>query len=261
MDRSSWAYRPRPAPGPRLSVPWHGQPATPGELSRLRGRLRAALADGSVPAGADGGERLLLAVEELASNGLRHGGQPVQVTVTAAGSGWLLEVSDTAPARQPTPAIGRDAALGGMGLGLVARLSSAHGWTIDGDRKIVWAQIPFRTRSDPPAPTRIRTARIRARALLGCLAVTQAQLAATLQRLSVDAAGQGRPEMARAYRAAARRAHADAVRARQRAQGSPGSTTVRVTTVAGTSTGRAPRPHPPALSPVATARCDCPRDR
>lgn len=39
----------------------------------------------------------------------------------------------------PRPAIGRDPALGGMGLHLVAELTDRRGWTVVGDRKHVWA--------------------------------------------------------------------------------------------------------------------------
>ncbi|MGY1760895.1 ATP-binding protein [Geodermatophilus sp. SYSU D00779] len=194
---------------------WHGQPGTAAELTGMRRRLRAALADGGLPAGADDGERLLLAVEELASNGLRHGRPPVRVTITAAGSGWLLEVRDTATARPPTPAIGRDAALGGMGLHLVARFSRAHGWAVDGDRKIVWAHIAYRPPVPPPPQQRIQAATARARDLVVGLAVTEARIGATLQRLAADAAVQGRHGRAHVYRAVAERAHRDAEQARR----------------------------------------------
>jgi signal transduction histidine kinase len=154
-------------------------------------------------------------VEELASNGLRHGRPPVQVTVTAAGSGWLLEVRDTATGRPPAPAVDRDAALGGMGLHLVARLSRAHGWAVDGDGKIVWAHIGYRPPVARPSPQRIRAATGRARDLVAGLAVTEARIAVTLQRLAADAEVEGRAERARAYRAAAERAQRDAEQARR----------------------------------------------
>jgi hypothetical protein len=180
----------------------------------MRRRLRTALRDGTLPAGDDDGDRLLLAVEELVSNGLRHGRPPVQVTITAAGLGWLVEVRDAAPARLPVPPVDRDAALGGMGLDLVARMSRMHGVSVDGHWKIVWAQVPYRTPPDPPAE-RIRAATSRARDLAACVAVTEAQIAATLQRLAMDATARSRPEHARAYRAAAQRAHTEAERARR----------------------------------------------
>jgi two-component sensor histidine kinase len=115
------------------------------ELTADRRRLSAALHDGARPPGADEGsvERLLLAYQELTSNALRHGRWPVGVTVTSTGTGWLLEVSDAAADRPPSPAIGRDPEQGGLGLRMVAQLCDAHGWDTDGDRKIVWARIDY----------------------------------------------------------------------------------------------------------------------
>ena len=54
---------------------------------------------------------------------------------------WLLDVSDAAVDRPPTPAIDRDAADGGLGLYLIAQMCSAHGWTVDEERKHVWACV------------------------------------------------------------------------------------------------------------------------
>jgi anti-sigma regulatory factor (Ser/Thr protein kinase) len=86
-------------------------------------------------------QRLLLSFEELASNGVRHGGAPVRVRVADTAAGWLIEVTDGAVDRPPTPAVGRDAAEGGLGLYLVARLAAAQGWTVRGPRKHVWALV------------------------------------------------------------------------------------------------------------------------
>jgi two-component sensor histidine kinase len=88
-------------------------------------------------------DRLLLTFEELGSNALRHGRLPVQVTVTSTGTGWVLDVADAAGDRPPTPAIGRDAAEGGLGLYLIARITSGHGWDVIDGRKHVWACIEF----------------------------------------------------------------------------------------------------------------------
>jgi len=63
------------------------------------------------------------------------------VLLATVPTGWLLDVSDAAADRPPALARGRDAAAGGMGLPLVARLSAAHSWTMRGDRKHVWARI------------------------------------------------------------------------------------------------------------------------
>lgn len=98
---------------------------------------------GQTPAGADEDdvERLLLAFEELASNGLRHGGAPVRAAVTRTADGWLIDVTDAVADRVPTPAVDRDPAHGGLGLYLVARLGAAHGWWRQPDHKHVWARI------------------------------------------------------------------------------------------------------------------------
>ncbi|TFV51549.1 ATP-binding protein [Blastococcus sp. TF02A-35] len=84
-------------------------------------------------------EKFLLAFDELASNALRHGGRPVRARVSFGSEGLLVEVSDSAATSPPTPAVGRDPSQGGLGLGLVAALASAHGWVTQAERKLVWA--------------------------------------------------------------------------------------------------------------------------
>ena len=86
-------------------------------------------------------DELLLAVDELASNGLRHGGAPVRVLAAATALGLLLDVSDGDPDHGPEPAEGRDPAFGGMGLHMVAHVSSARGWEPRGHHKHVWARL------------------------------------------------------------------------------------------------------------------------
>jgi anti-sigma regulatory factor (Ser/Thr protein kinase) len=142
MSQTVWARRRPPDPDRDLFVVMDGSPQRPADVTALRRRLRAAVG-GAASGGTDEDvERLLLAFEELTSNGLRHGRPPVQVLVTATARGWLIDVSDAAGSRPPAPAIGRDAAQGGLGLHLVARISRAHGWTLDGEgRKHVWARI------------------------------------------------------------------------------------------------------------------------
>jgi anti-sigma regulatory factor (Ser/Thr protein kinase) len=143
MSDTLWVQRPRPHLGSPVDAVLRGAPTTLAELRALRMQLRAGLTNGARPAGADDDDvdRLLLAFEELVSNGLRHGGGPVSVAVTTAGPGWLLEVTDAAGDAPPVPAVDRDAALGGLGLYLVAQISGAHGWTAGDDgRKVVWAR-------------------------------------------------------------------------------------------------------------------------
>lgn len=143
---AQWEQLPPPdvSPGPM----WSRAPRTAAELTAMRRQLYTALRAGplAIAADADAVETVLLVFEELASNGLRHGRPPVQVTVAAAGTGWLLEVSDAAGDRPPIAAVGRDPAHGGLGLHMVARLSAAHGWIARDGRKHVWVHV---TPADP----------------------------------------------------------------------------------------------------------------
>jgi serine phosphatase RsbU (regulator of sigma subunit)/anti-sigma regulatory factor (Ser/Thr protein kinase) len=146
MTEAPWRHRPRPERGSSTEAVLLGAPTTLAELRGMRMRLRTVLSDGGRPPGAgdDDLDRLLLAFEELVSNALRHGRLPVQVAVTGLPSGWLVEVSDAAGSSPPELAVDRDAALGGLGLHLVAQLSGAHGWTAEEDgRKLVWARVDF----------------------------------------------------------------------------------------------------------------------
>lgn len=142
MSKVPWPQRP-PDPGAGPLPLWRGSPTTACDLSAQRRDLHAVLLRGSLPADAtaDDRELLLLSFEELVSNGLRHGRPPVQVQVTVNPTGWLLDVSDAAVDIPPAPAVGRDAAAGGMGLHLVGRLAADHGWLVAEDRKHVWARI------------------------------------------------------------------------------------------------------------------------
>jgi anti-sigma regulatory factor (Ser/Thr protein kinase) len=123
---------------------WHWQLESVPVVSRVRADLRARIAHPSVSSAStdDARDGLLLVFEELASNALRHGGGDVRALVVAASFGWLLDLSDEAPHRPPVPAIDRDPALGGMGLHLVAQLSSDYGWEDRPGRKHVWALLP-----------------------------------------------------------------------------------------------------------------------
>jgi two-component sensor histidine kinase len=158
MSEAPWAHRPLPVLASRVAGRWSGHPVTPAEVSGLRRQLRAALRDGPLAVGVEEDvAKLLLAFEELVSNGLRHGSPPVQVAVTADETGWLLEVSDAAVDRLPIPAAGRDPATGGLGLYMVARLCTAHGWAERNGRKQVWCRIRIAaeqaaaaTPGDPP---------------------------------------------------------------------------------------------------------------
>jgi two-component sensor histidine kinase len=121
MREPTWPHRQPPTPDADDSRSWTGRPETPIHLGMLRRKLRSAIAVGLKPAEAadDDIEGLLLVVEELTSNALRHGRPPTRVTVTPTGTGWLVDVSDAAPESPPIPAVGRDPSQGGLGLHLV----------------------------------------------------------------------------------------------------------------------------------------------
>ncbi|TQN44110.1 hypothetical protein FHU33_3596 [Blastococcus colisei] len=137
MLDDSWPQK--SPPGLRGDV-WQWDLSSVAQLPTVRADLRRVLGDApAVDTDESFEERFLLAFEELASNGLRHGGRPVRARVTATGDGWLIDVSDSLTERPPQPAIGRDPAQGGLGLLLTARLTSAHGWHVTAGRKHVWA--------------------------------------------------------------------------------------------------------------------------
>ena len=138
MDLDSWPRRPRPeTTGPN----YEAEIFQLADLRTVRARLRTWVADTLGDSDGDGTvlDDLLLAVEELASNGLRHGRAPVRVHAVRMAEGLLLDVSDGHPHRWPESAVGRDPALGGMGLRMVAASTIDRGWTVAGDRKHVWA--------------------------------------------------------------------------------------------------------------------------
>ena len=140
---SLWAARALPRPDTPSAVTWSWQPRTPADLTAIRRELADAVAKAPVPSvvDADAVERLLLAFEELASNGVRHGLAPIGVRVVATPEGWLVDVTDGATEHPPSPAVGRDPGAGGLGLYLIARLSAGHGWTVALGRKHVWACV------------------------------------------------------------------------------------------------------------------------
>lgn len=125
------------------SASWDWELRRAADLTASRIQLRSRVLGAGVPPGDNGDdiERLLLAYEELASNGFRHGRAPVRATVTAGASGWLIDVTDAATESSPTPAVDRDPALGGLGLYLVARLCGRYGWSVEAGRKHVWAFV------------------------------------------------------------------------------------------------------------------------
>jgi anti-sigma regulatory factor (Ser/Thr protein kinase) len=87
-------------------------------------------------------DQLVLALDEMASNALRHGGGSVSASVRTTEDAYLIEVSDRAATQPPTPAVGRDPSEGGLGLYLIAELATGHGWYVGNGHKHVWALLP-----------------------------------------------------------------------------------------------------------------------
>ncbi len=115
------------------------------ELPRVRAQLRrhvAATAGSGDAHSADLRDQLILALDEMASNALRHGRGRVQAAVRLTDTAYLIEVSDQATSTPPIPAVGRDPSEGGLGLYLIAELATRHGYYIDGGCKHVWALLP-----------------------------------------------------------------------------------------------------------------------
>jgi anti-sigma regulatory factor (Ser/Thr protein kinase) len=92
--------------------------------------------------GADLRDQLVLALDEMASNALRHGGGRVRASVRLTTESYLIEVSDAATSVPPRPAVGRDPSEGGLGLYLIAELATDHGWYVREGAKHVWALLP-----------------------------------------------------------------------------------------------------------------------
>jgi anti-sigma regulatory factor (Ser/Thr protein kinase) len=134
-----WPTASPPAAAPVLS--W--QLDSVSELPRVRAQLRQhAAAD--APTDSDARDQLILALDEMASNALRHGGGGVRATVRQTADCYLVEVSDRASSAPPMPAVGRDPSEGGLGLYLIAEMASEHGWYVEGGAKHVWALLPRR---------------------------------------------------------------------------------------------------------------------
>ncbi len=115
------------------------------DLPRVRAELRrhtATAASPDDPQASDVHDQLVLALDEMASNALRHGGGRVQAAVAQTPDAFLVEVSDQAPESPPSPAVGRDPSEGGLGLYLIAEMAIRHGWYVDNGVKHVWALLP-----------------------------------------------------------------------------------------------------------------------
>ena len=133
------------APPPRAGDGLHWDLSDVSQLPRIRADVRRHVTDRALRTdhtSADLRERLVLALDEMASNALRHGGGSVQASVRLTADSYLIEVTDAAPSAPPTPAVGRDPSEGGLGLYLIAELATDHGWYVTAGTKHVWAVLP-----------------------------------------------------------------------------------------------------------------------
>jgi anti-sigma regulatory factor (Ser/Thr protein kinase) len=140
MDPELWPQQPHPEPaGPHFDC----EISQLAELRTVRHGLRTWLPGMYEDSDARASvlEHVLMVVDELISNGLRHGGAPVHVHAVRTAEGLLLDISDGDPHHGPEPAVNRDPALGGMGLHIVAHLTIDRGWTVIDGRKHVWARM------------------------------------------------------------------------------------------------------------------------
>jgi anti-sigma regulatory factor (Ser/Thr protein kinase) len=133
-----------PASPPPATAALHWELRDVGELPRVRAELRRHATANQAGEGADRDlvDQVVLALDEMASNALRHGGGDVRATVGLTEDSYLLEVSDQATGAPPAPAVGRDPSEGGLGLYLIAELSTRHGWYVEDAHKHVWALLP-----------------------------------------------------------------------------------------------------------------------
>ena len=101
-----------------------------------------------------------LLVTELVSNGVRHAGTTLELTISADGRCLRIGVSDGDP-RPPVPRPRRELTVGGWGMALIESLSTQWGTDIDETRgKTVWFEIDVtgldRSRTPPPGTQRSR---------------------------------------------------------------------------------------------------------
>ncbi|SFK75416.1 ATP-binding protein [Geodermatophilus ruber] len=124
---------------------WTWELRTLGDLPGVRAAVRRHLADDDVrptPPDSEAAERLVLALDELASNGLRHGRLPVGLRVCPLPDHWLVDVMDAAVGAPPSPDPGRPAGQGGYGLFVIAAYATGYGWVAEHECKHVWALLP-----------------------------------------------------------------------------------------------------------------------
>lgn len=135
-----WPSASPPAAAPALAWTLRDVAELPRVRAELRRHATARSADDEISA--DLRDQLILALDEMASNALRHGGGGVRATVRLTADAYLIEVSDQAATAPPSPAVDRDPSDGGLGLYLIAEMATDHGWYVRDGHKHVWALLP-----------------------------------------------------------------------------------------------------------------------
>lgn len=104
------------------------------ELARVRAWARAVLSDVPTAASID----IVMLLNELVSNAMRHGGWPRQVRLTRRTRTLRIEVDDASPelARRREPSD-----TGGHGVALVEACAERWGQERTDDGKTVWAEL------------------------------------------------------------------------------------------------------------------------
>jgi anti-sigma regulatory factor (Ser/Thr protein kinase) len=112
------------------------------DVARVRGLLQEAL-DAAEPVqesvDSTARDRIVLVASELATNGVRHGRQPVTLRLLRHGSTVAVDVVDHRPDVPPVVRAGGGS--GGFGLVLADRAAAALGWFRVHGAKHVWAQF------------------------------------------------------------------------------------------------------------------------
>jgi two-component sensor histidine kinase len=121
------------------------------DLPGVRAHIRTFMAadHATISPSSDWVEQLVLVVDEITSNALRHGAAPVQIGLGTDSASWLVTVTDHAPGVPPLPAVGRAPGTGGYGLYMIADLTSDHGWHSEDHHKTVWALLSLSSEGDP----------------------------------------------------------------------------------------------------------------
>ncbi len=132
-------------PPPASEFRWSWSPARLADLPAVRREFRAYASDllAGRPGARNAVEDAVLALDELATNALRHGRTPVTVTVGSLESGLMLVVNDLAGDTPPRSRLDGHDVTGGHGLQIVASAARGSGWCRANAGKSVWAFVPL----------------------------------------------------------------------------------------------------------------------